>query len=305
MTKEKLKILLDFDGNLTDEPRQAAELAGIALDMLADLLGAPIADLEALYAEIKKQILSNPHLHPWEVNGLPACYAYEGAYLLNTVILQQILKSEPRFLAVVTARFPADSLDSVTHCVNHLFHNGSLSVNPHFLPETRDFLISLLSDPSLDSTIFTNSQTQKIAANLRHLEIGVVGANHPYEEEIAILGDTRQYHLDANWPQTFPHPVHGPIQVLPVNDRFWVDLRRPVYHAALKREIERGYRDIIIVADGFSLAGALPLMMGLSFIFHKTGSAPDWAQNLVASHPRGRVATGLPEIENIIKNRLR
>ncbi|MFZ2202088.1 MAG: hypothetical protein WAV56_01695, partial [Microgenomates group bacterium] len=230
MIKEKLKVLLDFDGNLTAEEKQAAELADIALDMLADILGVPVTDIEALYQEIKNQIQQNPHLYPWEINGLPACYAYEGAYLLNTVILQHILKSSPQFLKIVAARYPSSALDSVTLCVNHLFHQGSFSVNPHFLPGVRDFLIDLLTSDSIEATIFTNSETRKIANNLKRLSIGAKGTAHPYEHEIAILGDTRQYHLDRNWTQTFDHPTHGPIQVLEIDELFQVELRRPIYH---------------------------------------------------------------------------
>lgn len=300
MLKEKLKVLLDFDGNLTAEEKQAAELAEIAIDMLANILGVPVADIEALYAHTKNQIRQNPHLYPWEINGLPACYAYEGAYLLNTVILQQILKSNPHFLKIVAAKYPSSALDSVTLCVNHLFHQGSFSVNPHFLPGVRDFLIDLLTSDPIDPAIFTNSETRKIAANLKHLEIGEKGTAHPYDHEIAILGDTRQYHVDRNWTRTFDHPIHGPIQVLPINDRFQVELRRPIYHAALTRLVDQGYRDIVVVADGFSLAGALPLMMGLSFILHKTNYAPAWAENFVAGHPKGRVASGLPHIRNAL-----
>jgi len=301
MTIEKRKVLLDFDGNLTNEEKQAAELKGIALSMLADILAHPISDIEAHYQQIKDQILQDPHLYPWEVNGLPACYAYEGAYLLNTGILQHLLRSNPHFQKIVEAKFSSPDIDPVTACVNHLFHEGSLSVNPHFLPEARDFLIDLITNTSLEPIIFTNSETRKIAANLRHLEIGAVSTTHAFPHEIGVLGDTRQYYLDRNWPVTFDHPTHGPIQILPIgDDRFQIELRRPIYYAALSRLLDQGYHDIVVVADGFTLAGALPLMMGLSFILHKTSFTPTWAESYVANHPRGRVASGLAQVRQAI-----
>ncbi len=296
MATEKLKQLIDFDGTLTEEELQAAELIGIALEMLAKILDCQPAELETVYRQIKTQVLTSPHLYPWKINDLPACYAYEGAYLLNTVILQQIIQTDSRFLAAVTAKYPAGKIDSITQCVNLLFHEGSLNVKPHFLPGARDFLLALLERPELEPTIFTNSETRKIAKNLKLLAIGEKGTNHPYPHEIGILGDTRQYFMDSSWPQTFEHPLHGSIQILPIDNLFQVELRRPIYYAALKKIKGQGYRDIVVIADGFSLAGALPLTMGHHFILLKTAYSPDWAESYVASHSHGKVAPNLDAV---------
>ncbi len=302
MSSEKKRILIDFDGTLTDEAAQAAELSGVAIEMLAKILGCSVPEVGLHYQAVKTRILSEPQHHSWMVNGLPACYAYEGAYLLNTAILQEIIKSEKAHLELVARKFPPTSLDSITLCVNYLFHNGSLAVNPHFLPGVDDFLHRLLGDESIMPVIFTNSETRKIANNLRQLEIGQMGTNHGFEREIGILGDTRQYQLQADWGQTFTHPAYGEIQVLTIDDNFLVELRRPVYYAALRREIEIGYDQVTVVADVFSLAGALPLFMGANFVLAKTGHTPSWAEEFVVGHPRGFVALGLDEMEKAIRS---
>lgn len=302
MARERIKILLDFDGTLTNEIAQAAEFSGVAIEMFASILGCSVKEVETRYLEIKAAILKDPHCYPWLVNDLPACYAYEGAYLLNTVILQQILLTDALFLETVSQKYPADKLDSVTQCVNYIFHQGSFAVNPHFLPETREFLVSMIEEGLVEPVIFTNSETRKIVNNLRTLAIGERGSAHSFDHEIGILGDTRQYFIDPNWNVGFAHPRLSVVQILPINEQFAVDLRRPTYYAALAGEIARGYR-VIVVADGFSLAGAMPLMMGLDFVLAKTSFTPDWASDFVAAHPRGNVVGGLVEIEKVIRRK--
>jgi len=143
----------------------------------------------------------------------------------------------------------------------------------------------------------------KIAKNLSQIQIGEQGKPHPYTDEIAILGETRQYHIDPAWATTFPHPQLGPIQILPVSGVYRVDLRRPIYHRALQQLLDQGYREIVVAADGFSLAGALPLAMNLRFILLKTGYTPVWCQNYVHHHPNGKVVTGIEELQDEL-NRL-
>jgi len=295
---KRIKVIMDFDGTLTDEGRQAKQLATIARRMLAkDILHVSLREIEKAYEKIRKKILACPHRFHWEVNGLPATYAYEGAYLLNTAIMQEIVRSKPTYLSAVKKLFPSDGLDPVTRCTNHLFHKGTFQVRPYFLGGVRRLLISLIKHPAIDPVIMTNSETRKIKKNLRKLRIGQCGTKHHFCHELEILGDTRQYHMDSNWNQVFQHHIHGPIQVLPVNKRFSVDLRRPVYFEALRRIIEQGDNEAVVVADGFSLAGALPLCMGLRFILKKTDFTPAWTEEYVASHPNGTVVGELGELQ--------
>jgi FMN phosphatase YigB (HAD superfamily) len=68
-----VKVIMDFDGTLTDEAQQARELSEIAKRMLAEeILEIPLEDVEVLYKEQRQEILDQPHKHHWNVNGLPA-----------------------------------------------------------------------------------------------------------------------------------------------------------------------------------------------------------------------------------------
>lgn len=297
MQQERSKIILDFDGTLTNETEQAAELAKVSTQMLADeILKIPSEEVENIYNNEREKILKNPHLYLWKVNGMPATYAYEGAYLLNTVVLQQVLSSNSFFIKTIEKQFPPGELDSVTKCLNYLFHEGSLGVNPHFLDGARELLISLIKNELIDPVILTNSETRKINKNLTQLQIGEKGTRHQFEHEIEILGDTKQYFLDPNWDVYFDNQDYGKIQILPVTPLFSVDLRRPIYYEALSKIKSQGYKEIVVAADGFSLAGALPLNMGLHFILLKTDHTPEWSWNYVAAQPKGHVAKGMSDL---------
>src|SRR3990170_155332 len=194
---KRVKVALDFDGTLTDEDRQARELKGIAQQMLAEkILNVPLRDVKRHYREVRKSILANPHKYHWSVNGLKATYAHEGAYLLNTSILQEVMRCDLNYLRTVMRKFPPNSLDSVTLASNHLFHKGTIRVNPYFLSGADEFLITLIKHPMIEPVIITNSETRKIEKNLKKLRIGRKGSRHRFPYEIEILGDTRQYHMD-------------------------------------------------------------------------------------------------------------
>jgi len=106
--------------------------------------------------------------------------------------------------------------------------------------------------------------------------------------------------MDPDWEQHFEHHHYGSTQILPVNEQFSIDLRRPVYHAVLKRILEEGFDEVVVVADGLSLAGALPLVMGLTFVLKKTGYTPEWCETCVREHPNGWVVNDLQELKEYL-----
>ena len=71
-----------------------------------------------------------------------------------------------------------------------------------------------------------------------------------------------------------------------------IDLRRPVYYRALLSAAAGGSR-LAVVADTFSMPGALPLMMGIDFFLLRTPYTPEWCRRAVVSHPQGHVLDAL------------
>jgi len=283
-----LKVIIDFDGTLTAEETQVASLAERSLDTLAnEIVGAPRQQLAADYEATRARLLGAPHRYWWEVNGLIASYCDEGAFILNTTTLQVMLRENPAYAQAVAAAFPQAEYEPVMDCINHLFHRHTAELPPAFRPAAREVLASLADHPGRTPVVLTNSLGDKVRRHLATLAL---------DGEIAVLGDTRQYEMEPGWRQRFPHPQLGDIQVWPVGEKHQVDLRRPVYYRALVQTAADGSR-LAVVADTFSLPGALPLMMGMPFFLLRTPYTPAWCVGAVEAHPLGRVLddlAGLP-----------
>jgi hypothetical protein len=282
-----LKVVIDFDGTLTAEETQAAPLAVRSLDTLArEILHAPRSQLAAEYEATRARLLAAPHCYWWEVNGLIASYCDEGAFILNTTTLQVMLKENPAYARAVAAAFPRAEYDPVVDCTNYLFHRHTAELPPVFRPAARSVLVSLIEHPSRMPIVLTNSLGDKVRRHLKTLALN---------GEVSVLGDTRQYDMDPHWTHRFVHPDLGEIQIWPVSEKRQVDLRRPVYYQALIQTASDGSR-LAVVADTFSLPGALPLLMGIPFFLLCTPYTPDWCARAVAALPLGHALEELGDL---------
>jgi hypothetical protein len=282
-----LKAIIDWDGTLTAEETQVAALAEKSLHTLADeILGAPFETLATDYQATRARLLRAPHRYWWEVNGLVASYCDEGAFILNTTTLQVMLQENPAYLQAVIAAFPQAEYDPVVDCTNYLFHRHTAELPPRFRPAAHDVLLALTQHPDRTPIILTNSLGDKVHRHLHTLAL---------DDEIAVLGDTRQYDMDPNWTHRFPHPELGETQVWPVDKKHQIDLRRPIYYQALVGAAADGSR-LAVVGDTLSLPGALPLMMGIPFFLLRTPYTPAWCAQAVDAHPLGHVLAVLADL---------
>lgn len=280
-------VILDYDGTLTEEEAQAETLAELSLRSLStEILHIPYEEIKLAYEAAAHTLLASPQNYAWEVNGLPASYCNEGAFILNTSILQEMLKANPDYLAAVARRFARSEYPAVEACTNHLFHRHSAEIQARFRPSARAALQGLLDIPGAEPVILTNSMGDKVKDQLSWLGL---------DREIKILGDTRQYDMRPDWDMTFEHPDLGSIQVWPLPGNYQIDLRRPKYHQALLAAREQD-PDIVVVADTLSLPGAMPLMMGIPFVLVLTPYTPGWCQQVVANHPMGFVIDELLQL---------
>lgn len=280
-------VILDFDGTLTMEEAQAPMLARRAIQTLArEVLQVPVGEVVAAYRRARARILAAPQRYGWWVNGLLAGYADEGAFQCNTSTLLEMLAHEPGYAEAVAACFPEAEYDPVVDCTNWLFHRHTAELAPAFRPETRPLLMALLAHPRRTPVVLTNSLGDKVARQLATLGLGA---------PIEILGDTRQYEMAPDWPQTFEDPARGAVQVWQATSERSIDLRRPAYYAALRAAQERD-PSVVVVADTLSLPGALPLMLGIPFFLMRTGYTPAWCVQVVEVHSLGRVLGSLAEL---------
>lgn len=279
-------VILDYDGTLTAEEDQVEELAHRSLEDLShQILGVPLAELEAAYRATREMLLAEPHRFFWEVDGNAVSYCDEGAFTLNTVTLQTMLVQNPSYAQAVRVLFQDAEYDPVAACTNYLFHTHTAALVPCFRPETRRVLSQLIAHPQITPLVLTNSLGDKVGRNLDRLGL----------PEVRILGDTRQYEVDRSWPHRFHHPQQGNIQVLRVDENHWIDLRRRAYYEALVGEAGEGHR-LVVVGDTLSLPGALPLMLGIPYFLLKTSYTPAWCEAYVGAHLRGEVLDDLGQL---------
>ena len=334
--KLKIKVIIDYDGTLTQEEKQVEQLAELAFDTLSkEILKVPKEIIKKDYYETQHKILTFPHKYTWKVNGLSACYCNEGAFVLNTVTLQEMLSSNKFYKNLIKSVFTGKEYDSITECANYLFHKNSAFIKPLFRDGVRETLIEMIKHPQIQPTVMTNSKTDKVEKHLKTLGInrrttnsskleedfkkekivdidnGSKGSSkfkqeeiskkdsksNKFDYEIEILGDARQYHMDQKWGHYFNHPEFGKIQILQIDDKFKVDLRRPVYYQALLEQAKDGSK-VITFGDIFSLVGSVPLMMGMDFILLKAPYVPSWSEEFVRKHPNGKVIKNVKELIN-------
>lgn len=282
-----MKLIIDFDGTLTAEEKQARSLGERSLDTLAnEIIGAPRRQLATAYEATRSELLRAPQQYWWEVNGLIATYCDEGAFILNTTTIQRMIADDEDYLRAVTAAYPSPEYGAVVDCSNDLFHRHTAEFSPAFRAGARDVLLELLARPDRSPVILTNSLADKVSRQLESLRLGI---------DIPVLGDTRQYEMDAQWPRNFKHPELGDIQIWPISQKRKIDLRRPAYYRALV-QAKKEDQDVVVVADTFSMPGALPLIMGIPFILLQTSYTPTWCIQAVANHPFGYVLEELDQL---------
>jgi len=287
-----LKVIIDFDGTLTAEETQARPLAEKSLDTLAkEIIKAPRSRLAKDYEATRARLLAAPHRYWWEINGLIATYCDEGAFILNTTTLQEMLGGNPAYAQACAEFFPDAEYDPVVDCTNYLFHRHTAELPPAFRPAARDVLTVLSKHPDHTPIVLTNSLGDKVRRLLGALNL---------DAEVAVLGDTRQYDMDPAWSHRFSHPKLGDVQIWPVDAQRKVDLRRPIYYQALLDAAADGSQ-LAVVADTFSLPGALPLLMGIPFLLLRTTYTPTWCARVVDEHPFGYVLENLGDLPDALE----
>jgi len=315
----KARIILDYDGTLTREADQAGLLRERSLDLLAgDLLKLPRARLEREYAEARRRLLEQPEKHGWTVNGLLAAYCDEGAFLLNTATMQELLAA-PAYQPLLAARFGGGPYDPVMACVNWMFHELTFDLPACFRSDAGATLRELLGLPGLETVVLTNSKGDKVRRNLTALGIPLLPAEAGENPGgmVRILGDVRQYDMAPEWrPEESPQrrgerrgqtcEVSETSQVFSVlwaDDLHPIDLRRPAYYEALLRE-RAGVGYLGVVADGLSLAGSLPLALGIPFFLITAPYSPAWVVDCVERYACGVVLDELNDLLGHVRRRL-
>jgi hypothetical protein len=291
-SSELIKVILDYDGTLTAEEEQVGELAEKSLATLSrEILKVPLSQLRADYVRTRARILAAPHKYWWEVNGGIAAYSDEGAFITNTTTLQTMLRQNHSYTEALARHFPRVEYDPVADCCNYLFHKHTFELPPRFRPAVQAVLGALVEQTNLEPVILSSSKGDKITKNLKTIGF----------EETRVLGDTRQYGIDPSWRRQFAQPDQGTGQIFRVDELHTIDLRRPAYYKKLTREMESARR-LLVVADTWSMPGAMPMMMDIPFLLLKTAYTPAWCEAYVSNHPYGAVLASLTQLPETVRS---
>jgi len=288
MPKGLVKVILDYDGTLTAEEEQVAELAERSVASLSrEILKAPLSQVRDDYYRTRAMLLAEPHKFWWEVNGGIASYCDEGAFIMNTTTIQTMLRMNPAYAQAAHDFFPTFEYDPIVDCTNYLFHKHTFDLEPHFREATKDALGEMMAHPRLEPIILSSSKGDKVRKNMRILGF----------EDIRVLGDTRQYEIDPSWRKQFAYAGQGKGQIFQLDEKRTIDLRRPAYYNALVKEMEDA-EGLVVAADTFSMPGALPMIMDIPFLLLKTEYTPVWCEAYVSGHPYGEM---LPDLALLVK----
>ena len=146
-----------------------------------------------------------------------------------------------------------------------LFHRHTAELPPAFRPAARDVLSALLRPtPTAHRSCSPTRWVTRCSASCQPWPST---ARLPYWATPASMTWTPAGRIAS------PHPELGEIQVWPIGNDRRVDLRRPAYYRALIRSCRRRSQ-LVVVADTFSLPGALPLLMGIPFLLLHTPTPP-------------------------------
>jgi len=295
-----VKVIIDYDGTLTYEERYVVGLAKKAIkDLAENILHISAERLTKIYQQTKQKILQTPEKYSWVISGIPACYAVEGALLLNTVTTQTLLNENRKFKKAIEKFFLDYEYDPVVDCTNYLFHKHTFDLKPRFRKKAKEVLIHFIEQEGVKPYILSCSKGDKIAKNFARLGIGTDLKHNGFKYQVNVFGDTRQYEMDPEWNFHFDHPKFGRIQQIAINDKFSIDLRRSVYFDKLKQEAKDGSK-IIITADMVSLPGILPLLMGMEFVLLKASYTPQWAVDFVNSWKNGWVIDNIGKLPKLV-----
>jgi hypothetical protein len=285
-----VKVILDYDGTLTAEEEQVGELAEKSIETLSrEILKVPLSQVREDYSRTRAMILAEPHKYWWQVNGAIAAYCDEGAFITNTTTIQIMLRMNDSYSEAAAGSFPDAEYDPIMDCSNYLFHKNTFDLEPRFRPAARAVLAELVATPNLEPLVLSSSKGDKVRKNLKAIGFA----------EMRVLGDTRQYEMDPSWKKAFVHPQQGSGQVFRVDDRRTIDLRRPAYFKALTKEMEDAGR-LVVVADTWSMPGAMPMMMEIPFLLLKTNYTPGWCERYVGEHPWGQMLSDLALLPEVL-----
>ena len=270
------KIILDFDGTLTDTAKEAKPFLAEFAARFAKRYGV-VTDMLEEQVAIKKAEIINDSRRGWEVNGHIIAPALADPYILNYTSYKELMADPDCFLS---ADVP-DMLQNQDELLTALFHECYPFADTVFKPGAKEFLADVCRNHGV--AIVTNSKTGAVREKLEKL------GKYP----VQIIGNAKKYVIDNSFVQV-PKSLklqgfHRPIL-----------LRRKQYKDTLDTLTMEGFTPecTTVIGDIFELDLALPAYLGYRSIL--LGSKEEAASQGILGFEKTIIARNLNELSQLL-----
>lgn len=257
MIKEKIAVVSDFDGFLTDLGKMAENFYGSFEDYLAKQINIGRIELADRMATIRTDIINKPSRYPFRYNGEIIAAAVADPYILERVVASKLI-SDLRQEANKSLSLPND--DDIEEVLRDLMELAGPHAGIIFRDGAAGFITEFKSSGQL--VIATGSRSDKVQM-LISKNLGIA--------EVNIVGPAHKYSVDHNWTEEIPD---SNALIIFKGFPYPLSTRRRAFYEAVMAAV----KGPIGVASGDSLAiDGLPFhALGIPFVQLKTEYIPDW-----------------------------
>ncbi|MBE7451659.1 MAG: HAD family hydrolase [Kofleriaceae bacterium] len=288
-TSTRPVVILDFDGTMTDAEAEGEPFVTGYLEDLEALVGADTparkAEVAALVAEVRAELLAAPEAHPFRWKGKAVAPASVDPYLRMVPIADRIFDRHDAF---------ANRVDRgrLTGGVLYKHNYARTKGKPVFRPGAAEVIAALAGT---ETFVVTNSHTASVADKIRILDERHGGCAWLAAR---VHGEAQKFEVDDAWDAV---PAELTVPGLAARN---VLLRRRHYHdrlAGLLAGVGARFADMLVVGDIFELDLALPLALGARVALVQAPHTPPYEVAFVAGHPRGTVVTDLRDVLRLLE----
>jgi len=215
---EKLILLSDHDGTMTDSEREAEEYGHIVREFISENTGVSEEEVSILLAEAHEEIAKKPDIFGWKVGDVVVAPALADHYVSNTVatriVLERLVRSSDVF-----KRY--DDQTEAENFVGKLFRECSPKLGVFYRDGVEQYIKFMKM--SGDFKVITNSDPNVVKSKMTKYLGDVV-------EGIPVVGNAKKYAVDLDWKGVVPEGSYKGFAGFPERG---VNLQRRIYHTTL------------------------------------------------------------------------
>ena len=277
MNDNNRKLVLDYDGTLTNVIAHERPYASGFLHAFSQEVNIPLTRLESIVKLIKPIILADP-MKGWEVNGFNVAPANSDPYMKTIAVFQEIGKN-------------IEISDDERQAIFFRCHaSGYANCEMQLKPDAERFLESATQARNRGRAfakvyIITNSDPVSIQKKIDDMSV----------ENIEVLGNAKKFIINPGW-QEIPESVQHRGFLRPTL------LRRELYSQALKK-ISTNPTELIVVGDIWEMDLALAEQLGIRTIKINNGCPIDYEDEYMKA--KNAYANNLSETAELLGLRLK